>query len=70
MERLPVGVKPLGRQVCHDDGEDAGNRHAGYASRVRTPGDRGQKEKPGQRVVLKHNLPDAAQIDVQEPHYA
>ena len=46
MKRLGIDVKPLRRQVCHDDREDARNCHLGHTSYVCPPGDRGQKENP------------------------
>lgn len=66
-KRRIVGVKPLRGQGCHDHCDHPSDRHLRYTGFTRTPADRSQEKCPAQRIVLKHNLRHAAQIDVYEP---
>ena len=66
--RRTVDPQPKRGQGADDDGEQSANRDLRRAGGKGAPADRHKKEQARQRVVLKQDLPDAAQVDIDEAY--
>jgi hypothetical protein len=66
VQRRPVDPEPKRRERRRHHGYHPGDEDLWRTRRKRPPGDRSEEQEPSQRIVLEHDLPDAAQVDVDE----